>query len=473
MAGKRDWKNNSNWKQEAKEKENRIHEMIHDIGMNYSSDPMQIAEMMAFSSKFYTYSLKNTQLIYKQNPYALYVQSYPAWKKMGANVKKGEHGIQILVPVKTTYLNLGDGEFVQLSYASEEQIKMYKAGLIEGKQKLSFKIGNVFDISQTDFPTERYPELFSVGYSSREHEVIANGLVKFSESLGCHVRTSSVDSITLRGAYSPTVNVITINELLKDTQRLSTLTHEIGHMLAEHGKREGLSTSQKEFEADCISIMMQSYYDIELTDTRKKHLADHYNIFMSELKKNNPNLTDEDVLNSMDEVLNNSMRIFKEHLDQINLYVDKELENEKYVNGSNIDTEEEPKVSYEVVECSEFPLMGEVYTDIDSVEEALDTFEAIDDAKKSMIPGVNIRLSFDDADEHLISIPVIVGSGVDLSNFDYYNEIEKYGTVASELKHAVNYIKKHTSYNMIGTTKVFEHASEAVPVIYQAQGNPR
>lgn len=458
MAGNKNWKKNPNWKQEAQEKEKKIHEMIHDIGMNYSADPMQIAEMMAFSANFYNYSLHNMQLIYSQNPHAMYVQSFPAWKKMEANVKKGEHGLQILVPVKVTFLDMGEGEYIQLSYASEEQVKLYKAGLIEGREKLCFKIGTVFDISQTDYPPEKYPELFSVGYSSREHEIIANGLIDFCESMHCKVQTSNVESIALRGSFSPSLNVITLNELLKDTQRLSTLTHEIGHMLAEHGKREGLSTSQKEFEADCISIMMQSHFDIELTDTRKRHLADHYNMFTDELREKNPDLTQEDIRKAMDDVLSNSMRIFKEHIDQINLYVDHALENEKYIEGSRIKLDEEPEISYEVVECSEYPLMGEIYTDIGSIDDAINIFEAFDDVKRTMLPGINIRLSFND-DEH-ISIPVLIGSSVDLSLYGYYGEIQKYGMVATELKKAVDFIESNTSYDVLGDTTVFNHVQE-------------
>ena len=57
-------------------------------------------------------------LIFKQNPYASYVQSYQAWKEMGYSVLSGEHGLKILVPVKATTLKLEDGSYVMLQDAT-------------------------------------------------------------------------------------------------------------------------------------------------------------------------------------------------------------------------------------------------------------------------------------------------------------------------------------------------------------------
>ena len=74
---------------------------------------------------------------------------------------------------------------------------------------------------------------------------------------------------------------ITINELLGDTQKLSTLLHEMSHGLMQHKPDDSKSTMQHEFEADSLSIMFANTYDIKITDARKSHLANCYRSLIS------------------------------------------------------------------------------------------------------------------------------------------------------------------------------------------------
>ena len=314
------------WKEQAKENQNQARELILSVSKSYTENPEKMAEVLEFASRFYQYSLHNMQLIYAQNNHAAFVQSFDAWKKMDAHVKKGEKGMKIWVPVKLTILILSDGQTVPLSEASEEQKKGYYNGYIEGKKVLRFKIGTVFDIAQTDFPKERYPELYSMGYSSAEHAQIVEGLIKFCESLGCNVFTRDLSTITGRGYYESSSNQIVLNSLLEDTQRLSTLSHEIGHMLEQHGKRE-ISSAQKEFEADCISVLIQSHYGIELTDSRKGHLAEHYKLFEREMDGSDTPLSQEDKIKHVEDVLDASMKVFRQYADQMDEYVKNAIEN--------------------------------------------------------------------------------------------------------------------------------------------------
>ena len=46
---------------------------------DFQQDPQQIMGFLEFGSRFYHYSLRNTQLIYQQNPNVTFVQSYDAW----------------------------------------------------------------------------------------------------------------------------------------------------------------------------------------------------------------------------------------------------------------------------------------------------------------------------------------------------------------------------------------------------------
>ena len=82
-----------------------------DVRDSSQENPETIAELLQFGSKFYRYHVRNTMLIYQQNPHATYVQSYKAWKEMGYSPKEGVRRMKVFVPVKTTWLELeaGDG----------------------------------------------------------------------------------------------------------------------------------------------------------------------------------------------------------------------------------------------------------------------------------------------------------------------------------------------------------------------------
>lgn len=309
-------KNKQTPSQTAKEKRNTLLEQIKTLSENYKTNPDDLIELMNFSANFYNYSLNNTMLIYSQNPGATFVQSYDAWKSMGYPVKKGEKGMRILVPVKTTYLKLNENDLIKLSQATKEQVESFKDGKIESFQRLSFMPGTTFDISQTTYPPEKYPQLFSLGYPSAVHDLVTEGLVAFyEEKLNVPVSFKDLHSIALRGYYNPEQGEIVINNRLNSTEKLSTLTHELGHALSKHKKGEEKSSSQIEWEADAISIMIQSSMGLEISNTRKQHLKDHYTTMMSSSQNFNSL--------KLDEILGNVLATYKEYKPTIDECIEK------------------------------------------------------------------------------------------------------------------------------------------------------
>lgn len=415
----------SKWKEAAKENQEKAKEMIHSLASNYTENPEMIAELLEFGSKFYTYSLNNMELIFSQNKGATFVQSYEAWKKMDTHVQRGEKGIKIFVPVKVTMLEVEDNKYVQLSYASSEQKAAYKRGDINSKTVLRFKIGTVFDIGQTDFPPEKYPEIYSVGYSSDKHAGINSALKKFCKDRGVNVFDESVSSISLKGFYAPGSSRIVMSNKLNDTQYLSTLTHEMGHMLEKHGERD-ISAAQAEFEADCISILLQSHFNIELTDSRKSHLADHYKDFKCEIKKANPDLTDDDLIGKVDEALTASLTVFRHNIESIQEYVDREFKTQLEMLSGDI------SYTYEVVECSEFPSMGLSHSDISDIAEAFEVYSSIPEYMSSMIPGINLVI--ENSEQIKTSVPLVQGKRMDLSNIEFYSDVKSDKRIQEEIK---------------------------------------
>lgn len=309
------------WLEETKARENEIKEQIKELSENYKTDPDQIVELLEFSSRFYQYSVNNTMLIRMQNPYACYVQSYDAWRKEGYSVKSGEKGIKVWVPVKTTYLKIDENDYVQLSQATKEQVAAYKRMEIDSFQKLHFCIGNTFDITQTTFPKEKYPEYFSLGYPSELHEDVFKGLMDFSkESMGVNMELKDLKSVTLRGYYSPAEKYIAVNELFDSTMRLSVGSHEVAHALMEHNGLDNKSSARREWEADALSVMLQSSLGLEIPDARKRHMHESYIEMMSE--------RDIDSV-KMEEILSNVLGTFRRNKAQLDACIERYVPKER------------------------------------------------------------------------------------------------------------------------------------------------
>lgn len=330
-----------NWREEAKRKEKQAKEYVESFAKNYNENPEIIAEYLEFGSRFYNYSPRNVALIYSQNRGATYIQSFKAWNDMDRKtfVNKGEHGIMVFVPVQSTLLKVDENDYIPLRDATKEQKRLYKEGQIESISSIHFKIGTVFDIAQTDYPKELYPQLFNMGYQSEEHKQVFQALATYCEKqLGCSVTCKNLHSIALRGQYIPGINTININDKLEDTQALSVLSHEMGHALIHSDITNKSSTFQKEYEADAVSIMLQSHLGIELLDSRKRHFAEHFENFKKQCEYDHNDVEDKEqrdklIQKDIDDSFATVFSTFNKHIYGIEKQIHKKLEN--YIEQKN------------------------------------------------------------------------------------------------------------------------------------------
>jgi hypothetical protein len=260
---------------------NQVKQVLKSALSNFRENPQKIAELLAFQNRFWNYSLNNSILIQQQNPYATFVASIYDWNKKGCRVKKGQHGIKIFYPIRTELIPLGEKEgekrYRRVADATPEEKKKIASGELKTVTYTRFGVGTVFDISQTDCPPEDYPRFYDMGYSSKQHAELYQAVKQFAESKGIPVKEEDLQSISLRGAFYPKENMIRINDKLNDTERLSTLTHELGHALMHKTPEDSrLPEPVKEIEADAVSIMLQQYFGIPLTDSRKRHFSENY-----------------------------------------------------------------------------------------------------------------------------------------------------------------------------------------------------
>jgi hypothetical protein len=223
-----------------------------------------IQNFLAMSSRLYNYSFFNQMLIFFQTRgQAKEVQSYKKWQLMGRQVKRKEDhqlgGILIYYPMMLK--NKDSQGQVRINPQTGEEDKFVR-----------FKLGNVFDISDTEPFTgvalERwkkkndgknpYEPIARDVWMSGDNEdtdytaAIRNAAIKFADSVGIQVDLGK-DTGTA-GGWSAGGNVA-INVESAGVRQASTIMHEIAHELIhwaerkEKGKHK-LDYGHKEIETD-------------------------------------------------------------------------------------------------------------------------------------------------------------------------------------------------------------------------------
>lgn len=254
--------------------------VISDILDNYKQNPEDLIELTKFSKNFTKYSINNDLLLYNQNAGATFVATYNQWNNLGYKVIEKGSGIKLLQPNTITFFYNENNELKPIKEATKiEQEKIKNKEYKTVRKIVSFSTFIVHDISATNCPASEYPNFYNMGYPSELHKNIADALIDFCSENKISVLEENLNSISIRGLAYNNENIIKLNSLMEDTQRLDTLVHEIGHIKLHRDNKE---TSKKspaliEFEADLMSIMLSTDYNLEINDNRKEHLVSSFN----------------------------------------------------------------------------------------------------------------------------------------------------------------------------------------------------
>ena len=177
---------------------------------------------LTFCSSFYNYSYNNIILIMMQRPNATFVAGYTAWRKMNRYVRKGEQGIGILCPCirKVETFAEPDDARVYNDKEAEKEVKKVLSG---------FRIGYVFDLSQTDGDDSMLPVLVTgLQGSSEQEQVIYEALLKYVSAKYC---VQEVTGTSAKGSYNIDTKVITVRSDLQYQQKVKSLLHELSHAI--------------------------------------------------------------------------------------------------------------------------------------------------------------------------------------------------------------------------------------------------
>jgi antirestriction protein ArdC len=207
-------------------------------------------------ARFHSYSFSNVLLILSQKPDATRVAGYQTWKSLGRQVRRGEKGIRIIVPIRGRATSSPDE-----SEAADAEKPRPERTIVR------FGTGSVFDISQTDgkpLPTVDVPVL-----EGAEGEALYDRLAAIAtdESLALE-RTSQLPRESVMGYYEPDQRRIVVREA-SPRQMTKTLAHELAH----HFGAGTQSTPEEETMAESVAYVVCAHFGLDTGERSFPYIA--------------------------------------------------------------------------------------------------------------------------------------------------------------------------------------------------------
>lgn len=205
------------------------------------------------------YSFRNVVLITLQMPYASQVARSDIWQKFGRSVlnQQQNHDIRILAPV---IQHRGKSKPVQASDAEFELKRIRFAR--GGGRLLGFKVGSVWDVSQTDGPPLPPPSAAGAGASTRE---LWRALAHQAQSAGYTLVEGNSGHRGLDGYTDYQARTVVIRGGLDEVRAIARLAHEVAH-LRMHSPKE-IATSGgamcqgiRELEAESVAYVLMAHH---------------------------------------------------------------------------------------------------------------------------------------------------------------------------------------------------------------------
>ncbi|WP_144499681.1 LPD25 domain-containing protein [Bacillus sp. FDAARGOS_235] len=245
----------------------------------YFRTPGDLKEYLTFMAKFYHYSPSNISLIQSQFEGASAVGSFSFWKEKGFAVKKGEKGIQILVPNRTVAkFKDKEGSWKTVTKASEEEKKQIESKSVEVMPgRLYFAVGHVFDVSQTNAKAEDLPRIFPNRWlegSVTDYQSLYKGMEAIAEKNGVKIIEPKQELGVAKGVSYTLTKEVALNPRNSELQNVKTLLHELAHAKLHTAETHmNYTAPEKEFQAEMTAYAVSSYFGIDTSEYSLGYLA--------------------------------------------------------------------------------------------------------------------------------------------------------------------------------------------------------
>ena len=239
-------------------------------GMKNYLDSEQFRAFLDTMSKFHNYSLNNIHFLKMQNPNVSQVASFNKWKTdFERTVKKGSKALKIWVPYQVkTKISANQNE---LSFSPSENEMEEKEVTVT-----RFKLGNVFDVSQTE-GKELPKAINELTGSVKDYEDLYRAAKAVSMDNQVSISFEEIKREGANGYYSPNENRIVISKGLKGQEHiLKTIFHEMAHSDLHRGTNAQYGDDQyrkQELQAESVAYVVANHFGFDTSSYSFGYLA--------------------------------------------------------------------------------------------------------------------------------------------------------------------------------------------------------
>lgn len=239
-------------------------------GMKNYLDSEQFKSFLDTMSKFHNYSLNNIHLLKMQNPNVSQVASFNKWKTdFDRTVKKGSKALKIWVPYQVkTKISANQNE---LSFSPSENEMEEKEVTVT-----RFKLGNVFDVSQTE-GKELPKAIHELTGDVKDYEDLYRAAKAVSMDNQVSISFEEIKRESTNGYYSPDENRIVISKGLKGQEQiLKTIFHEMAHSDLHRGSNAQYGDEQyrkQELQAESVAYVVANHFGFDTSSYSFGYLA--------------------------------------------------------------------------------------------------------------------------------------------------------------------------------------------------------
>ncbi len=239
-------------------------------GMRNYLDSEQFKSFLDTMSKFHNYSLNNIHLLKMQNPNVSRVASFNKWKAdFDRTVKKGSKALKIWVPYQVkTKISANQNE---LSFSPSENEMEEKEVTVT-----RFKLGNVFDVSQTE-GKELPKAINELTGDVKDYEDLYRAAKAVSMDNQVPISFEEINRESTNGYYSPDENRIVISKGLKGQEQiLKTIFHEMAHADLHRGSNAQYGDDQyrkQELQAESVAYVVANHFGFDTSSYSFGYLA--------------------------------------------------------------------------------------------------------------------------------------------------------------------------------------------------------
>lgn len=202
------------------------------------------------------YSLRNSLLVYVQNPNATIVKGFCDWNKLGRGVKKNPKTIFIYTPIKTKISKTIEG---QQNVNGKEEKERNENGTVEIIEGIKYRRVAVYDIGDTYIKkgNKRIPILDDT-LDSDTTKNLYNTLLEISP---VPVLLEEINGVK-KGYYDKKEQKIVIKQSLSQDDKTAVLIHELCHCLYDDFAYK-TDRDKSEIFVESVAFLVADYFNFD------------------------------------------------------------------------------------------------------------------------------------------------------------------------------------------------------------------